>query len=208
MAPVAVSPDTDVNVKSAVPVLPQPAAGASGQVDLSAYVSRPLPLGWMSRPSSWACQDPTNWPILGTSGQPMARRPGQRLPDLPVRACSSLSFSSNQNEYMFWRARATPREPVVDEFELFPLFPGFISGASAVFFLPAKVQEVYWSGEKFFHERSGQEIGKGFSRRGFNRTTPRNNFRSARLDGQRGLLYAQDAQRHSDRDEGAGARSC
>jgi hypothetical protein len=41
MAPVAVSPDTDISVKSTVPVLPQPAAGASGQVDLSAYVSRP-----------------------------------------------------------------------------------------------------------------------------------------------------------------------
>jgi hypothetical protein len=50
-----------------------------------------------------------------------------------------------------------PWEPVVDEFELFPLFPGFISDASAVFFLPAKVQEVHWSGEKFFHERSWQE---------------------------------------------------
>jgi len=36
MAPVAVSPDTDVSVKSTVPVMPQPAAGASGQVDLSA----------------------------------------------------------------------------------------------------------------------------------------------------------------------------
>src|SRR6478672_11881665 len=56
----AVPPDADVSVKFAVPILPQPAAGASGQVDLSAYVSRPLPLGWMSRPSSWACQEPTN----------------------------------------------------------------------------------------------------------------------------------------------------
>jgi hypothetical protein len=60
MAPAAVSPDADVSVKSTVPVLPQPAAGASGQVALSAYVSRPLPLGWMSRASSWACQEPMN----------------------------------------------------------------------------------------------------------------------------------------------------
>jgi hypothetical protein len=50
-----------------------------------------------------------------------------------------------------------PWEPVVDEFELFPF---------AVFFLPAKVQELHWSGEKFFHERSGQEIGKGFHAEG------------------------------------------
>src|SRR5277367_5299942 len=68
MAPVAVSPDTDVSVKSTVPALPQPAAGASGQVDLSAYVSRPLPLGWMSRPSSWACQEPTNGASPGGGG--------------------------------------------------------------------------------------------------------------------------------------------
>jgi hypothetical protein len=97
MAPVAVSPDTDVSVKSTVPALPQPAAGASGHVDLSAYVSRPLPLGWISRPSSWACQEPTNGASPGTSAAASARKLGQRLPILPARSCSSLSVSTNQN---------------------------------------------------------------------------------------------------------------
>src|ERR1700722_5418255 len=75
MAPVAVSSDTDVSVKSTVPVLPQPAAGASGHVDLSAYVSRPLPLGWMPSPSSWACQNPTTGASPGTSAAADGAKP-------------------------------------------------------------------------------------------------------------------------------------
>src|SRR6201997_992537 len=96
MAPVAVSPDTDVSVKSTVPVLPQPAAGASGQVDLSAYVSRPLPSGWMSRPSSWACQEPTNGASPGTSAAAGGAKTRAAAAN-PASAILFIFISTNQN---------------------------------------------------------------------------------------------------------------
>src|SRR5271169_2754964 len=47
--PVAVPLATEVRLNSAMPVMPQPASGAFGQVDMSAYVQRPAPSEWMSR---------------------------------------------------------------------------------------------------------------------------------------------------------------
>jgi hypothetical protein len=67
MIPVAVLLVTDVSMKSVAPPMPHPAVGASGHVDRSLYVWRRCPSGWMSRPSSWACQLPVNGAIPGTS---------------------------------------------------------------------------------------------------------------------------------------------
>src|SRR6201984_2476631 len=63
--PSAVSQGTCValiepRVKFTVPVPPQPDIGALGQLDLSAYVSVPVPSALMVNPSPWACQLPTN----------------------------------------------------------------------------------------------------------------------------------------------------
>src|SRR5271156_4805815 len=96
IGPVAVAPDTEVSVKSTVAVVPQPAAGASGQFELSAYVSRPLPLGWMSRPSSWACQQPTNGVSPGTSAA-AGRAKTRAAVANPANAILFIFISTNQN---------------------------------------------------------------------------------------------------------------
>jgi hypothetical protein len=87
---------TEQSLRPAEQAVPQPAIGASGQVDLSAYVSRPLPLGWMSRPSSWACQLPTNGASPGTSAAADGAKTRAAVAN-PANAIFLIFISTNQN---------------------------------------------------------------------------------------------------------------